>query len=128
MSRAEVFSIANSMGLEVEDAVPMESSPVLPTNVLDTAFLSNEHSVLDASNMEINATNTGGGGAVTTSGGADSTLATATGSTESASTGVEEGGPTASTADDGRYDDIISSFCDITGSDPTQARHFLEVQ
>ena len=56
---------------------------------------------------------------------------TGDGDADAPSADAEEA-PAASSAaagddNDNQYDEIISSFCDITGSDPANARYFLEV-
>lgn len=59
----------------------------------------------------------------------DQTLADAEASSaaETTDTAVTADNATAAPAEDNSHDDIISTFCAITGSDPTSASHFLEV-
>ena len=133
MSNSDVRTIALSLGVEVpteEESVEqahlntsaeMEVADQLAREEhweqqdLDNAFVSDE----DTLHNVMNDLNSVGTGSAAGAGSADASA------TSTAPAGEAEASDSA--ADEARYDSIISTFCSITGSDPTSARHFLEV-
>lgn len=116
MDQSDIILLARAMGIDVPDEevempVPFDGSPMDQAGDAEDEDFgmnddnSNEQADLDTAFMvdqsladaEANLT-------------ADSALSTTEGSSE-----------------DNSHDAIISAFCDITGSDPISAGHFLEV-
>jgi len=117
MDQGDIILLARAMGIEVpgEDADGAAGS-----DYMDDGTAADEDYGMDEANDDEQAD-------LDTAFMVDQTLADAevNNATATETTSTTDDAPSA--LEDNSHDAIISAFCDITGSDPTSAGHFLEV-
>lgn len=115
MDQGDIILLARAMGIDVPGGEADDQADDMDDDVNDDGAADNEDYGIDDTNADEQAD-------LDTAFMVDQTLADAE---AGASAATAENVP--SSSDDNSHDAIISAFCDITGSDPTSAGHFLEV-
>lgn len=119
MDESDIILLARAMGIDVP-----ESEAVSTSNYFDV--LAQEHANEDEEgemDSSVNVT-----GAQASASDLDTAFIADNSTLDNVTSDLNDQAPSATpAADDHSHDDVISTFCAITGSNPTDAGHFLEV-
>lgn len=119
MDQSDIILLARAMGIEVPESEAVSTSNYFDVLAQEDAN-ENDDGEMDSS-INVTGTQPSASDLDTAFIADNSTLDNVTGGLNDQTSSATP------TADDHSHDDVISTFCAITGSNPTDAGHFLEV-